>query len=90
MKATVIYMDVIIDTVLSIDCGDPGMLRDGVVSYEDTHLGSVAEFTCNFGFKLTGDGARTCRPDGMWSHMVPTCIRKLTPAIQGENFVNFV
>ena len=70
--------------LLGIDCGDPGMLPNGIVSYKDTFVAGVAEFTCHFGFELIGDAQRVCQPNGMWSNMVPTCARKLPPTIQGE------
>ena len=70
--------------LLGIDCGDPGMLPNGTVSYKNTYVTSVAEFTCHFGFELIGDGQRTCQPNGMWSNMVPTCTRKLLAVIQGK------
>ena len=37
--------------------------------------GSVASYTCNDTYQLTGNESRTCMDDGMWSGEEPTCIR---------------
>ena len=42
----------------------------------ETEFGSVATYTCNTGFVLTGDGMRTCEATGMWSGKEPKCAGK--------------
>ena len=36
-------------------------------------LGSVATYSCNDSFMLTGTSTRTCQADGTWSGDNPTC-----------------
>ena len=43
---------------------------DGVHSYEDT-----CSFTCNTGYKLTGNDTRICQSDGNWSGSDDVCRR---------------
>ena len=63
--------------LLGINCGDPGVPMNGVVSTNGTYVTSVAEFTCDDGYMRVGDAQRVCQPDGTWSNMVPDCLRKL-------------
>ena len=63
--------------LLGIDCGDPGMPMNGMVTSNGTYVTSIAEFTCDDGYMLDGDDERVCQPDGTWSNMVPRCPRKL-------------
>ena len=64
--------------LLGIDCGNPGMPMNGMVTTtDDNFVDSVATFTCDDGYMLDGDSQRVCQPDGTWSNMVPRCPRKL-------------
>ncbi|XP_064386051.1 sushi, von Willebrand factor type A, EGF and pentraxin domain-containing protein 1-like [Halichondria panicea] len=36
-------------------------------------LNTVATYTCNIGYALTGDTIRSCWSDGVWSGSAPTC-----------------
>ena len=59
----------------SLDSPSNGMINcslgdDEVPSYEDT-----CSFTCDTGYKLTGNGTRTCQSDGMWSGSIAICSR---------------
>ena len=44
-------------------------------------VGSLATYTCNNGYNLTGENLRICVPDngviGQWTQEEPTCPRKL-------------
>ena len=51
--------------MISCSLGD-----DGVPSYEDT-----CSFTCNSGYKLTGNATRICQSDGSWSGSDDICRR---------------
>ena len=35
---------------------------------------SVANYTCDTGYYLSGRNARTCEADGLWSSAAPTCL----------------
>lgn len=50
-------------------------IDNGRVDYPDRRQGSVATYTCNRDFLLSGESSRTCE-DGVWSGKEPTCERK--------------
>ena len=59
-----------------ITCPTDGVItvpENGQVSVGEITLGSVATYTCNDGFVLTGTSTRTCQADGTWSDDNPTC-----------------
>ena len=58
-----------------VDCGDPGIPDNGGVRYVDTLEDSVANYTCDPGFRLDGDSQRVCQSNVMWSGAVPNCTR---------------
>ena len=45
-----------------------------MVDVSETVLNSVATYSCNTGYTLTGDATRTCQGDGTWSGIIPLCI----------------
>ena len=55
-----------------------------------TYVTSIAEFTCDDGYMLVGDAQRVCQPDGMWSNMVPECLRKLLFILIGFFTLHFM
>ena len=57
-----------------VDCGPPPPPENGSVTYDDTSEGSVANYFCNFGFRLDGDDQRVCQANKTWSGVVPMCI----------------
>ena len=63
--------------IIGINCGSPGMVENGMVTSNGSFVTSIATFTCNCAYELIGDSQRICQLDGMWSNMVPECIRKL-------------
>ena len=60
-----------------VDCGDPGIPDNGGIRYVDTLEDSVANYSCNLGYRLDGDSQRVCQSNAMWSGAVPNCIREL-------------
>ena len=50
-------------------------IKDGIVCYSETAVGSVALYYClNCGFSsIQGSLYRTCQSDGTWSGSVPSC-----------------
>jgi hypothetical protein len=48
---------------------------DGSVQYTGIDVDSVAEYSCNEGFRPIGDTVRVCGPDGIWSGVPPVCQR---------------
>ena len=61
---------------------DPNDLSDpenGMVTFDSISLGSVATYTCNQAYNLSGLATRTCVRIGantVWSGQAPTCERK--------------
>ena len=35
--------------------------------------GTLAVYSCDFGYALNGSSTRTCQSDGTWSGAAPTC-----------------
>ena len=59
---------------VAVDCGSVVDLINGQVnSLNGTTIGSVATFTCNFGYKLSHQQVVMCGGNGMWSPASPTC-----------------
>ena len=60
------------------DCG-PLNIDNGEVRFQpvagrgETEFESVATYTCNTGYVLTGNAMRTCQADGTWSGLEPVC-----------------
>ena len=46
---------------------------NGKVTFTKTTIGSVANYSCDSGFVLTGLPSRICGMDGSWSGEVPVC-----------------
>ena len=60
--------------VVAVDCGDLTDPENGAVSVVNTTLGSMANYTCNRGFDISGDVTRVCQQEGEWSGSIPKCI----------------
>ena len=58
------------------DCGMPEIPSNGMVSYNSTVEGSMANYTCDEGYILDGVVQRICEENGRWSGDVQ-CQRKL-------------
>ncbi|KAH3782518.1 hypothetical protein DPMN_160435 [Dreissena polymorpha] len=57
-----------------IDCGDPGLIVNGIVTAPETTLGNVATYSCNDGYNATiGNKERICNTDGKWSGQPLVC-----------------
>ena len=61
-------------TLAVIDCGPLEPPANGVVQFERTVFGSVAQYQCNRGFRLKGSDVRTCQANSQWSGRQPACI----------------
>ena len=46
---------------------------NGAVSVDDLSVDSVASYTCDTGYLLTGPAMRTCGGDGQWIGSEPSC-----------------
>ena len=62
--------------MIGINCGNPGEPSNGSVTFNDSLIGSVATYDCDFGFRLKGNVQRTCQQSGLWNGTAPRCERK--------------
>lgn len=60
-------------TCIRIDCGDPGFIENGMVSFSSTSFNSTVEYTCNQGYRMVGASERICMNKNTWSGLPPTC-----------------
>ena len=59
-----------------INCGDPGILLNGVTVVSSTTFGSVVTHSCDDGYLLVGADEQTCLESGNWSTPLPSCESK--------------
>ena len=48
----------------------------GYVKYTGIYRGSQATYFCRDGYRLKGEGSRTCQSNGLWTGEKPSCVRK--------------
>lgn len=58
-----------------VNCGNPDVDFNGMVSGSDWWVGSVVRYDCRLGFVLVGDPAGACQSNGKWTPK-PSCLRK--------------
>ncbi len=62
-------------TCKAAKCRSLPLIANGKVTLSDGQAyGSVATYTCNEGFVLSGSGTLTCNADGNWSGIAPKCV----------------
>uniref|UniRef100_A0A0K0DVD5 C-type lectin domain-containing protein n=1 Tax=Strongyloides stercoralis TaxID=6248 RepID=A0A0K0DVD5_STRER len=56
-------------------CTFPGVSENSkvVFSSQTFTVGTIAFYSCEYGFKLIGQSKRRCNDDGLWSHDIPVC-----------------
>ena len=57
-------------------CDPAGLepIENGMVNYTNTTYNSVATYSCNTGYILSGDDSRRCQENETWSGSIPTCV----------------
>ena len=56
-----------------VDCGTPEIPTNGMVKFNNTILGSTANYKCNEGCTLDGTVQRVCKHNSQWSSSMPKC-----------------
>ena len=69
------------------DCGTLVAPEDGSVAFTTTTFESVATYTCNPGYFITGGTVRVCLHDGYWTGTDPSCHRKGLKKIKLLNYM---
>lgn len=61
-------------TLIVDGCGYLDLPENGQVILSGMNVGSIATYSCNSGFEVTGKyPTRTCQSDGRWSGTAPVC-----------------
>ena len=69
-----LHVHVVLLILTVVDCGVLTNPANGQVSHPtETAFRQTATYSCNTGYNLVGDSARTCQPTGKWSGSEPTC-----------------
>ena len=63
--------------MIAVDCGHPPLLANGDVLANSTIFGSVAQFVCLDGYRLSGNPSVVCEADAKWKYSLPWCERGL-------------
>ena len=75
LQICVTFLLSLLYNIKEIDCGHPGDIDNGNVTFTSTTVGSYATYSCEDGYQLEpylGYG-RSCTQSGNWSGEVPTC-----------------
>ncbi|XP_070553531.1 uncharacterized protein [Ptychodera flava] len=67
-KATILY-----EESDFVNCGEPGMPKDGLKLGNVYSFGANVTFTCKSGFEMLGNSQRICHSCGEWSGSQPVC-----------------
>lgn len=72
-----IVYNVCVNLVAVILCKDLLSPDNGRVLYTNTSVASIARYTCDQGYSLSGSASRVCRFNGQWSGIEPTCSKNI-------------
>lgn len=56
-----------------VECGDPGLIENGVVTALSFTYNSIASYRCNVGYSINGNSSRKCQENKEWSGVSPRC-----------------
>ena len=74
---------------LTVSCGSLDDPINGRVTTTGTTLSSIATYTCDTGYTLTGDMTRTCQANRDWTGLEPSCNREYSMTINNQIQINF-
>lgn len=55
-----------------IDLYDPD---SGTVSVSGVNVSDTAQYSCNYGYNISGSSLLTCLPNRTWDNLPPTCVK---------------
>ena len=58
---------------MSIDCGEPPFISNGMRIFNTTVFGSSVSYVCDEGFQIDSDSLVICGDTGDWQGQVPSC-----------------
>lgn len=56
-----------------VDCGNLDHPVNGRVEYFNSNYQSLASYTCDKGYKISGNNVRQCGADALWDLTTPIC-----------------
>lgn len=56
-----------------VECGDPGLIDNALISVPMNTYNSVASYRCKSGYIISGNTTRRCQSNKKWSGKAPTC-----------------
>ncbi|XP_019713979.1 sushi, von Willebrand factor type A, EGF and pentraxin domain-containing protein 1 isoform X2 [Hippocampus comes] len=59
---------------MPVRCSKPDGIDRGYVSGSDYNFGAVVAYSCDKGFLIRGEKRRTCKANGEWGGVLPTCV----------------
>ena len=62
-----------IPTCQLVDCGDPGIPKNGERTGDNFTYESIVSYSCDSGYELIGDTTIICKEDNLWNTSIPTC-----------------
>ncbi|KAI3375735.1 hypothetical protein L3Q82_004034 [Scortum barcoo] len=57
-----------------VRCSRPESIERGYVSGSNYSFGAVVAYSCDKGFLIRGEKRRTCKANGEWGGVLPTCV----------------
>uniref|UniRef100_A0A3Q2XUN9 Sushi domain-containing protein n=1 Tax=Hippocampus comes TaxID=109280 RepID=A0A3Q2XUN9_HIPCM len=65
---------------MPVRCSKPDGIDRGYVSGSDYNFGAVVAYSCDKGFLIRGEKRRTCKANGEWGGVLPTCVPVDSPS----------
>ncbi|KAG7270324.1 hypothetical protein CRUP_007025 [Coryphaenoides rupestris] len=62
-----------------VRCSRPESIERGYVSGTNYSFGAVVAYSCDRGFLIRGEKRRTCKANGAWGGVLPTCVPVVCP-----------
>ncbi|XP_074641309.1 sushi, von Willebrand factor type A, EGF and pentraxin domain-containing protein 1-like [Tubulanus polymorphus] len=87
-KNGVNFWDTPLPKCVLVQCPEPEPLPNGTVMGRRTEYGSILEYKCNEGYKLSGKNLSICLIDDTWDNPIPKCIVDHEPCGKPYNLIH--